>query len=122
MTAPLSLIITAFAPVTDAMRTLTPQINLEQDESDLILIDLGAGRNRLGGSALAQVYGQVGDDCPDVDDPEDLRAFFAVIQGLNADGQLLAYHDRRWRPDYHPAGDGVRFSRGPRDQARLAGR
>ncbi|WP_168014772.1 phosphoribosylformylglycinamidine synthase [Halomonas salinarum] len=94
VTAPLSLAITGFAPVTDAMRTLTPQINLEQDESDLILIDLGAGRNRLGGSALAQVYGQVGNDCPDVDDPEDLRAFFSVIQGLNADGQLLAYHDR----------------------------
>ncbi|HSH48503.1 MAG TPA: phosphoribosylformylglycinamidine synthase subunit PurQ, partial [Halomonas sp.] len=79
---------------TDAMRTLTPQIRMDQDESDLILIDLGHGRNRLGGSALAQVYGQVGDDCPDLDDPEDLKAFFAVIQGLNADGKLLAYHDR----------------------------
>ncbi|UYG08369.1 phosphoribosylformylglycinamidine synthase [Halomonas sp. M4R1S46] len=94
VTAPLSLVTTGFAPVTDAMRTLTPQINLEQDESDLILIDLGGGRNRLGGSALAQVYGQVGDACPDLDDPEDLKAFFSVIQGLNADGKLLAYHDR----------------------------
>ncbi|MFW6345488.1 MAG: phosphoribosylformylglycinamidine synthase, partial [Halomonas sp.] len=94
VTSPLSLVITGFAPVTDAMRTLTPQINLEQDESDLILIDLGGGRNRLGGSALAQVYGQVGDACPDLDDPEDLKAFFAVIQGLNAEGKLLAYHDR----------------------------
>ncbi|GAA0637963.1 phosphoribosylformylglycinamidine synthase [Halomonas beimenensis] len=94
VTAPLSLVTTGFAPVTDAMRTLTPQINLEQDESDLILIDLGGGRNRLGGSALAQVYGQVGDECPDLDDPEDLKAFFSVIQGLNADGKLLAYHDR----------------------------
>ncbi len=94
VTSPLTLAVTGFAPVTDAMRTLTPQINLEQDESDLILIDLGGGRNRLGGSALAQVYGQVGDDCPDLDDPEDLKAFFAVIQGLNAEGQLLAYHDR----------------------------
>ncbi len=94
VTSPLSLVVTGFAPVTDAMATLTPQINLEQDESDLILIDLGAGKNRLGGSALAQVYGQVGDACPDLDDPEDLKAFFAVIQGLNRDGKLLAYHDR----------------------------
>ncbi|MBB3141023.1 phosphoribosylformylglycinamidine synthase [Halomonas organivorans] len=94
VTAPLSLVTTGFAPVTDAMKTLTPQINLEQDESDLILIDLGGGKNRLGGSALAQVYGQVGDECPDLDDPEDLKAFFSVIQGLNADGKLLAYHDR----------------------------
>ncbi|MFC3284596.1 phosphoribosylformylglycinamidine synthase [Litchfieldella rifensis] len=94
ITAPLSLVVTGFAPVTDALRTLTPQINLEQDESDLILIDLGAGQNRLGGSALAQVYGQVGDECPDLDDAEDLKAFFSVIQGLNADGKLLAYHDR----------------------------
>ena len=94
VTSPLSLSITGFAPVTDALRTLTPQVNLEQDESDLLLIDLGAGKNRLGGSALAQVYGQVGDECPDLDDPEDLRAFFTVIQGLNAEGKLLAYHDR----------------------------
>ncbi|ERS86021.1 phosphoribosylformylglycinamidine synthase [Halomonas sp. PBN3] len=94
VTAPLSLTVTGFAPVTDAMQTLTPQINLEQDESDLILVDLGEGQNRLGGSALAQVYGQVGDACPDLDDPEDLKAFFAVIQGLNAEGKLLAYHDR----------------------------
>ncbi|GEN28680.1 phosphoribosylformylglycinamidine synthase [Halovibrio variabilis] len=94
VTSPLSLVVTGFAPVTDALATLTPQINLEQDESDLILIDLGGGQNRLGGSALAQVYGQVGNDCPDVDDPEDIKAFFEVIQGLNRDGKLLAYHDR----------------------------
>ncbi|CAN0503727.1 unnamed protein product [Ectocarpus sp. 12 AP-2014] len=94
VTSPLSLVVTGFAPVTNAMATLTPQINLEQDESDLILIDLGNGQNRLGGSALAQVYGQVGNDCPDVDDPEDIKAFFEVIQGLNRDGKLLAYHDR----------------------------
>lgn len=94
VTAPLSLAITGFAPVSDALKTLTPQINLEQDESDLILIDLGGGQHRLGGSALAQVYGQVGNECPDLDDAEDLKAFFSVIQGLNADGKLLAYHDR----------------------------
>ncbi|WP_447957193.1 phosphoribosylformylglycinamidine synthase [Vreelandella sp. EE7] len=94
ITSPLSLVVTGFAPVTDALATLTPQINMEQDESDLILIDLGGGQNRLGGSALAQVYGQLGDTCPDVDDPEDIKAFFEVIQGLNRDGKLLAYHDR----------------------------
>ncbi|SFH92639.1 phosphoribosylformylglycinamidine synthase [Modicisalibacter xianhensis] len=94
ITAPLTLNVTGFAPVTDALKTLTPQLRLDQDESDLILIDLGGGRNRLGGSALAQVYGQVGDECPDLDDAEDLKAFFTVIQGLNADGKLLAYHDR----------------------------
>ncbi|HDZ45919.1 hypothetical protein LCGC14_0167810 [marine sediment metagenome] len=94
VTSPLSLVVTGFAPVTNALATLTPQINLDQDESDLILIDLGNGQNRLGGSALAQVYGQVGNDCPDVDDPEDIKAFFEVIQGLNRDGKLLAYHDR----------------------------
>ncbi|GHC23131.1 phosphoribosylformylglycinamidine synthase [Aidingimonas halophila] len=94
VTAPLSLAVTGFSPVSDAMKTLTPQINLDQDESDLILIDLGSGQNRLGGSALAQVYGQVGDSCPDVDDPEDIKAFFSVIQGLIADDKLLAYHDR----------------------------
>ncbi|GHA99544.1 phosphoribosylformylglycinamidine synthase [Modicisalibacter luteus] len=94
ITAPLTLNVTGFAPVLDALKTLTPQLRLDQDESDLILIDLGGGRNRLGGSALAQVYGQVGDECPDLDDAEDLKAFFTVIQGLNADGKLLAYHDR----------------------------
>ncbi|MDW5377132.1 phosphoribosylformylglycinamidine synthase [Halomonas sp. HP20-15] len=94
ITAPLTLNVTGFAPVTDALATLTPQLRLDRDESDLILIDLGGGRNRLGGSALAQVYGQVGDVCPDLDEAEDLKAFFTVIQGLNADGKLLAYHDR----------------------------
>ncbi|WP_227369172.1 phosphoribosylformylglycinamidine synthase [Halomonas sp. M20] len=94
VTSPLSLNVTGFAPVTDALKTLTPQIRLDQDESDLILIDLGNGQHRLGGSALAQVYGQVGNLCPDLDEPEDLKAFFSVIQGLNADEKLLAYHDR----------------------------
>ncbi|MGC3874933.1 phosphoribosylformylglycinamidine synthase [Halomonas sp. GXIMD04776] len=94
VTAPLSLNVTGFAPVTDALKTLTPQMRLDQDESDLILIDLGDSKNRLGGSALAQVYGQVGNECPDLDDAEDLKAFFTVIQGLNADDKLLAYHDR----------------------------
>jgi phosphoribosylformylglycinamidine synthase len=94
VTAPLSLVISGFAPVTDISRTLTPQLITDAGETDLVLIDLAAGQNRLGGSALAQVYGQVGAVAPDLDDPEDIKAFFAIIQGLNADGKLLAYHDR----------------------------
>jgi phosphoribosylformylglycinamidine synthase len=94
VTSPLSLVITGFAPVTDIRQTLTPQLRLDKGETDLILIDLGRGQNRMGGSILAQTYAQIGQSAPDVDDAEDLKAFFAVIQGLNADGHILAYHDR----------------------------
>ncbi|MBD9482296.1 phosphoribosylformylglycinamidine synthase [Pseudomonas sp. PDM14] len=94
VTSPLSLIVTGFAPVTDIRQTLTPQLRLDKGETDLILVDLGRGQNRMGASILAQVYGKLGQSAPDVDDAEDLKAFFAVIQGLNADGHLLAYHDR----------------------------
>jgi phosphoribosylformylglycinamidine synthase len=94
VTSPLSLIISAFAPVLDVRRTLTPQLCADQGDTDLVLVDLGKGANRLAGSALAQVYKQVGHHAPDLDDPEALKAFFAVIQELNAAGLLLAYHDR----------------------------
>ncbi|SDU21828.1 phosphoribosylformylglycinamidine synthase [Halopseudomonas salegens] len=94
VTSPLSLIVTGFAPVQNARQTLTPQLRMDQGDTDLILIDLGRGQNRLGGSALAQVYNKLGQQGPDLDDAEDLKAFFAVIQGLNNDGQLIAYHDR----------------------------
>ncbi len=95
MTAPLSLVITAFAPVADISLTLTPQLRYVQDEdSALILLDLGAGKNRLGGSVLAQVYNQLGDECPDLDDAGLLKAFFDAIQTLNGQGKLLSYHDR----------------------------
>ncbi|MCB1772466.1 MAG: phosphoribosylformylglycinamidine synthase [Gammaproteobacteria bacterium] len=94
MTAPLSLIVSAFAPVVDARRTLTPQLRLDRGDSDLILVDLGRGRNRLGGSALAQVYRQLGNESADLDDPALLRALFDCVQDLNADELLLAYHDR----------------------------
>ena len=94
VTAPLSLIVSGFAPVLDVRRTLTPQLRTEQGDTDLILIDLGKGRTRLAGSALAQVYKQVGHHAPDLDDPRAMQAFFAVIQELNSDGLLLAYHDR----------------------------
>lgn len=92
--APLSLIISAFAPCADARRVLTPQLRLDAGATELILIDLARGRNRLGGSILAQVYGQIGNAAPDVDDAAALRRFFGAVQALNRDGLLLAYHDR----------------------------
>ncbi len=94
VTAPLSLIISAFAPVRDVRQTLTPQLRTEQGDTDLILIDLGKGQNRLGGTCLAQVYQQLGHHPADLDDPQAFRAFFTTIQALNEKGQLLAYHDR----------------------------
>ena len=92
--APVSLVVSAFAPVTDARRTLTPQLRSDLGETELVLIDLGSGKNRLGGSVLAQVHAQLGDVAPDLDDPEKLKAFFAAIQSLNAAGRIAAYHDR----------------------------
>jgi len=94
MAAPLSLIISAFSPVADVRRTLTPQMRTDCGATQLILIDLGQGKNRLGGSALAQVYKQVGDRCPDVDEPLLLKGFFDAVLSLNRRGLLLAYHDR----------------------------
>jgi phosphoribosylformylglycinamidine synthase len=94
MFSPLSLIISAFAPVGDVRRTVTPQLCSDQGETDLILIDLGEGKHRLGGSALAQVYGRTGEEAPDLDSPDLFRSFFHGIQRLNAEGLLLAYHDR----------------------------
>src|SRR5690606_6833567 len=94
VTSPMSLVVSGFAPVVDVRQTLTPQLRLDKGATDLILIDLGRGQNRMGGSILAQVYGKLGRQAPDVDDAEDLQAFFAVIQGLNSDGLLQAYHDR----------------------------
>ncbi len=92
--SPVSLIVSSFAPVTDVRRTLTPQLRMDLGDTSLILIDLGRGKNRLGASALAQVTQQLGNDTPDVDNPADLKAFFTAVQQLNADGKLLAYHDR----------------------------
>ncbi|WGY67181.1 phosphoribosylformylglycinamidine synthase [Burkholderia cepacia] len=94
--SPVSLIISAFAPVEDVRRHLTPQLRRVADAGDsvLIAIDLGRGKNRMGGSIFAQVTQQVGDTTPDVDDAEDLKRFFNAIQSLNAQNKLLAYHDR----------------------------
>ncbi|HKA39290.1 MAG TPA: phosphoribosylformylglycinamidine synthase, partial [Burkholderiales bacterium] len=93
VTAPLSLIVSAFAPVADVRGTLTPQLRTDAADTDLVLIDLGAGECRMGGSALAQVYGQTGSIAPDVDGAR-LKAFFGVVQRLNRDRKILAYHDR----------------------------
>ncbi len=91
--APLSLIITAFAPVTDIRKSLTPQLKTDID-SQLLLIDLGAGKNRLGASALAQVFNQLGEEPADVDSAEMLKNFFNAIQQLNKAELIKAYHDR----------------------------
>lgn len=94
VTAPLSLVITAFGRVRDVRRTLTPQLRMDKGDSKLVLIDLGRGKNRLGGSALAQVYRQLGDVTPDVDSAETLKGFFDATQQLVHDKKLMAYHDR----------------------------
>ena len=91
--SPLSVNITAFAAVADIRKSLTPQLQ-DREDSTLLLIDLGRGKNRLGGSALAQIVNQFGDETPDLDDPKLLTAFFQSIQLLNEMGYLLAYHDR----------------------------
>jgi phosphoribosylformylglycinamidine synthase len=91
--SPVSLVVSAFARVADARAHLLPVLSTE-GETELWLLGLGAGKRRLGGSVLAQVYGTFGGTCPDLDDPGRLRAFFALIQQARADGLLLAYHDR----------------------------
>ncbi len=93
VTAPLSLIVSAFAPCADVRNTLTPQLVADLD-TVILLIDLGLGKDRMGGSVLAQVYRQTGDAAPDLDEAVRLRRFFDLIQRFNAEGKLLAYHDR----------------------------
>ncbi|MBZ8138890.1 phosphoribosylformylglycinamidine synthase [Rubrivivax gelatinosus] len=92
VTAPVSLIATAFATLADVRGTLTPQ--LQPGDTALLLVDLGAGRNRMGGSMLAQVLGGFGDEVPDLDDPQRLKELVAAVNELRAAGTLLAYHDR----------------------------
>ncbi len=89
---PLSLIVSAFAPVKDVRKTVTP--DLKPVESTLLLVDLGEAKNRLGGSCFAQVYNQIGDVAPDLDDPEKFRRFFTLMQEMIASGAVCAYHDR----------------------------
>ena len=92
--SPLSLIVTAFAPVTDARATLTPRLITGAGDTELVLLDLGAGKNRLGGSILAQVHNAFGTEAPDLDEPERLAGFFRAVQRLTREGLVLAYHDR----------------------------
>lgn len=92
--APLSLVISAFAPVTDVRKSLTPELCLHQEDTRLLLIDLGLSKNRLGGSSLTQVYQKISADPADCEDFQNLKIFFSAIQSLNAMGLILAYHDR----------------------------
>ncbi|MBM3872177.1 MAG: phosphoribosylformylglycinamidine synthase [Verrucomicrobia bacterium] len=94
MSAPVSLIVSAFAACADVRRSLTPQLRTGAGETALLLIDLGRGRNRVGGSILAQVVGQTGRTAPDLDHPGDLKSFWTAIQQLNQEDRILAYHDR----------------------------
>lgn len=93
VTAPVSLIVSAFCPVTDVRLAVTPQLQPDMDAT-LLLIDLGRGACRLGGSALCQVYGELGDVAPDIDNPQDLSGLFQLVQAGLAEGSVMAYHDR----------------------------
>ncbi len=92
--SPVSLVVSAFAPVADVRRTLTPVLDRSAGDTRLLLVDLGAGLDRCGGSCLAQVYGRVGREPPDLDDPARLQGLFAAVRELADAGLLLAYHDR----------------------------
>jgi phosphoribosylformylglycinamidine synthase len=94
VTSPLSLVITAFGAVKDVRKTVTPELRETGSESSLYLIDLGNKQNRMGGSCLAQVYGKLGKEVPDVDDPAKLKAYFLFMQELVSKGLITAYHDR----------------------------
>ena len=94
VTSPLSLIITAFSPVLDVRKTLTPQLRTDCGDTALLLIDVNKGAERLGGSILAQVYSEFGCSIPDVDDPNALLGFFNAMQSSIEDDDILAYHDR----------------------------
>ncbi|MDP3522827.1 MAG: phosphoribosylformylglycinamidine synthase, partial [Hydrogenophaga sp.] len=94
VTSPVSLIVTAFATLADVRGTLTPQLDRDLEDSTLVLIDLGKGRNRLGGSVLGLTLGQPGDEVPDLDSPQDLINLVNAVNALRAQGRILAYHDR----------------------------
>ena len=92
--APLSLVITAFAPVANVHRTWTPQLQNVPEKTVLVLVDLAQGKQRLGGSAVAQVFGQIGNEAPNVEDPASLKGFIAATKALHNQDLVLAYHDR----------------------------
>ncbi|KGG82667.1 MULTISPECIES: phosphoribosylformylglycinamidine synthase [Comamonas] len=94
VTSPVSLIITGFASIDDVRTTLTPQLDAEVEDSTLVLIDLGRGKMRMGGSIIGQVLNQSGNEVPDLDEPKDLIAMVDAVNALRAKGLILAYHDR----------------------------
>ena len=94
VTSPVSLIVTAFASLADVRGTLTPQLDATEADTTLVLIDLGKGQNRMGGSILGQTLEQSGDEVPDLDDPQDLINLVNAVNALRAKDQILAYHDR----------------------------
>lgn len=94
VTSPLSLVITAFARIEDIRKTVTPQLRTDKGETSLVLIDLGNGKNRMGATALAQVYKQLGDKPADIDNAAQLKGFYEGIQTLVANDQVVAYHDK----------------------------
>ena len=93
VTSPVSLIVSAFATLDDVRGTLTPQLDATR-ETTLVLVDLGQGRRRMGGSVLAQVLDQIGHEVPDLDEPQDLVRLVDAVNALRAQGRILAYHDR----------------------------
>ena len=92
--SPVSLIVTAFSPVSDVRQTWTPELSVDPDENCLILIDLSRKGHRLGGSCLSEVYNAHDTRIPRLDDVEDLRRFADFLTQLRAAGQVMAYHDR----------------------------
>ena len=96
--APVSLIVSAFAPVGDVRRSWTPQLRTDQGDTVLVLVDLARGRDRLGGSVLAQTSGLIGGapaaPPPDLDEPQLLKGLAAALAQLREEGRVLAYHDR----------------------------
>ena len=94
VTSPVSLIVTGFASIDDVRGTLTPQLDATVDDSTLVLIDLSRGKMRMGGSIIAQVLNQVGDETPDLDDAKDLIAMVDAVNAMRAKGLIIAYHDK----------------------------
>jgi phosphoribosylformylglycinamidine synthase len=91
---PLSLVVSAFGPCPDVRPTWTPQLRTDLGDTDLVYVDLAGGRTRLGGSILAQVFGQTGNEVPDLDDPDRIKGLYAALAELRAASLVLAYHDR----------------------------
>ena len=94
VTSPVSLVVSAFATLKDVRGTLTPQLDATEPDTTLVLIDLGHGKNRMGGSILAQTLNQLGNEVPDLDQPQDIIHLVNAVNQLRQEGKLLAYHDR----------------------------